>query len=178
MDIGVSEPAAAAVDRDGFADFYRTWFPSVARAAALIVRDVEGGQEIAQEAFMRLWQGRDRIESNDHARNFVFRVALNGARSHLRRTRRLRLFLERRASEPSESGSVQATDRVVVFEALRALSVRQRECLVLVDYLGYDAASVGRLLGIQPVTVRVQLMRGRERLRRELGEEPRPNGIP
>jgi RNA polymerase sigma factor (sigma-70 family) len=171
MEIGVSEPAAA-VDRDGFVEFYRTWFPSVARAAALIVRDVDGGQEIAQDAFMHLWQRRDRIDSNDHARNFVFRAALNGARSHLRRMRRLRLSLERRATEPSDGGSGQATDRVAVFEALSALSVRQRECLVLVDYLGYDAASAGRLLGIQPPTVRVQLMRGRERLRRRLGEEP------
>lgn len=171
MDIGVSEPATA-VERDGFVDFYRAWFPRVARAAALIVRDVEGGQEIAQEAFMRLWARRDRFRSNEHARNFVFRAALNGARSHLRRMRRLRLFLERRTTESSDGGSVQATDRIAVFEALKALSVRQRECLVLVDYLGYDAASAGRLLGIQPATVRVQLMRGRERLRRELGEEP------
>jgi RNA polymerase sigma-70 factor (ECF subfamily) len=171
MKTEVSEPAAV-VDHDGFADFYRTWFPSVARAAALIVRDVEGGQEIAQEAFIRLWQRRDRFDSNDHARNFVFSVALNGARSHLRRMRRLRLLLERRATESSDGGSAQAADRVAVFEALKALSLRQRECLVLVDYLGYDAASAGRLLGIQPSTVRVQLMRGRERLRRELGEEP------
>lgn len=170
METGVSEPRAA-VNRDGFADFYRTWFPSVARAAALVVRDVEAGQEIAQEAFVRLWQRRDRFDSNDHARNFVFRAALNGARSHLRRMRRLRLLLERRAAEPSDGGSAQATDRVAVFEALKALSVRQRECLVLVDYLGYDAASAGRLLGIQPATVRVQLMRGRERLRRKLGDE-------
>jgi RNA polymerase sigma-70 factor (ECF subfamily) len=171
MEIGASE-AAAAVDRDGFVDFYREWFPSVARTAALIVRDVEAGQEIAQEAFIRLWQRRDRFESDDHARNFVFRAALNGARSHLRRVRRLRLPLERRKSESPDGSSAQATDRIAVFEALRTLSVRQRECLVLVDYLGYDAASAGRLLDSQAATVRVQLMRGRERLRRELGEEP------
>src|SRR6266567_275417 len=111
MEIGVSEPAAV-VDRDGFIDFYRTWFPSVARAAALIVRDLEGGQEIAQEAFLRLWQRMDRFESDDHARNFVFRAALNGARSHLRRTRGLRLFLEHGATESSDSGSASSSSTI------------------------------------------------------------------
>ena len=58
-----------------------------------------------------------------------------------------------------------------MFDALGSLSARQRECVVLVDYLGYDATTAGSLLGIRPSTVRVQLMRGRTKLRQELGEQ-------
>jgi RNA polymerase sigma-70 factor (ECF subfamily) len=163
-------PTAAAPD--GFDDFYRRWFPSVARAMALVVRDLDQGQEIAQEGFVRLWRRWDSMESADHARNFVFRVSLNQARSHVRRRRLLR-FLDTRVegNDPSPDTTNAVTDRIAVFHALGALSVRQRECVVLVDYLGHDAASASLLLRMRPSTVRVQLMRGRTRLRRELGEE-------
>jgi RNA polymerase sigma factor (sigma-70 family) len=156
----------------GFEGFYRQWFPSVARAVALVVRDVDQGQEIAQEGFARLWRKWDTMSSPDHARNFVFKVSLNEARSHLRRRRPLRLLaMERQADDVSPDAATGVTDRLTVFRAIGALSPRQRACVVLVDYLGHDAASAGLLLGMRPSTVRVQLMRGRARLREELGEE-------
>ena len=58
-----------------------------------------------------------------------------------------------------------------MFNALGALSVRQRECVILVDYLGHDSESAGLLLGMRPSTVRVQLVRGRTKLRQGSGEE-------
>jgi RNA polymerase sigma-70 factor (ECF subfamily) len=164
--------APTAVAPDGFDDFYRQWFPAVARAIALVVRDLDQGQEIAQEGFVRLWRRWDSMSSPDHARNFVFKVSLNEARSHLRRRRLLR-FLDTRVQggDASPDTATGVTDRIAVIRALGALSLRQRECVVLVDYLGHDAGSAGRLLGMRPSTVRVQLMRGRARLRRELSEE-------
>ncbi len=168
METGITEPAVRPVSFDAF---YREWFPSVARSIALVVRDVDMGQELAQEAFVRLWPRWDRMASSDHARNFVFRVALNEARSHLRRRRPLRVLgLDRlrvgAASDPAEA----IVTRTTTFQALGSLSVRQRECVVLVDYLGYDAAAAGALLGMRPSTVRVQLTRGRAKLREILGE--------
>ena len=163
-----STPAAP----DSFDNFYRHWFPSVARTIVLVVRDVDQGQELAQESFARLWRKWGSMRSADHARNFVFQVSLNEARSHLRRSRPLQLLgMERRQVDTSPDSAIGVTDRIVLFDALGSLSVRQRECVVLVDYLGHDAASAGLLLGMRPSTVRVQLMRGRAKLRQELGEE-------
>jgi RNA polymerase sigma-70 factor (ECF subfamily) len=156
----------------GFDAFYRQWFPSVARAAALVVRDIDQGQEIAQEGFTRLWRKWDTMSSPDHARNFVFKVSLNEARSHLRRRRPLGLLgMDRQSADASPDPARGATDRIAVFNALGALSVRQRECVILVDYLGHDSESAGLLLRMRPSTVRVQLMRGRTKLRQGLGEE-------
>src|SRR5262245_3106198 len=71
-----------SLDFDGC---FRELFPGVARAAALVVRDGQLGADIAQEAFARLFERWDSIESHDHARNFVYWVAVNLGRSHLRR---------------------------------------------------------------------------------------------
>jgi RNA polymerase sigma factor (sigma-70 family) len=166
-----AETATPAVDLGEFDAFYREWFPSVARSIALVISDVGMGQDFAQESFARLWQRWDAMASHEHARNFVFRVSLNEARSYMRRRRPLRLLGLEREPEGWPDPADGITNRVAVFHALSSLSVRQRECVVIVDYLGYDAASAGELLGMRPSMVRVQLVRGRTKLRRALEVE-------
>jgi RNA polymerase sigma factor (sigma-70 family) len=155
-----------------FDEFFHAWFPSLARAMALIVRDLEDGSEIAQEGFIRLYRNWSRMSSTDHARNFVFRASINLARSHLRRRWPLELIglgrTELFGSVADESEI--SNERIVLAEVLARLSRRQRECIVLVDYLGHDADSTSRILGLAPPTVRVHLARGRAQLRKHLSE--------
>ena len=151
-----------AEDFDGF---YREAFPPVARAAALVARDAGTGQELAQEAFFRLYERWERIESVEHARRFAYRVAINLARSHVRKHLRVRLS----GLEPRDRETVVTTDAFAdLADALGALSARQRAAVVLVDYVGLDAAESGEVLGIAPATVRAHLMRGRRALRAAL----------
>ena len=70
----------------------------------------------------------------------MFRVPLNEARSHLRRRRPLRLLeIEGPQVADHTDPLAHAADRIAVFQALGLLSPRQRECVVLVDYLGVGA---------------------------------------
>jgi RNA polymerase sigma factor (sigma-70 family) len=161
----------------GFDEFFHDWFPDLARAMALIVRDLGEGQEIAQEGFIRLYRNWSRMGSTEHARNFVFRASINLARSHLRRRRPLELVgLGRTELFGSVTDANEiSNERILLAEALGRLSRRQRECIVLVDYLGHDGDSAARILGLAPPTVRVHLARGRAQLRKHLseGEEER-----
>ena len=91
-----------------FDTFFRETFVSVARAAALVARDVGVGQELAQEAFFRLYERWARIESVEHARRFAFRVAINLARSHLRKYLRVTLA----GLEPKGAPAQQVTSIV------------------------------------------------------------------
>jgi len=150
---------------EDFDAFYRDTFGEVARAAALVARDAGTGQELAQEAFFRLYERWDRIESTEHARRFAFRVAINLARSHLRKHLRVALS----GLEPRDRDAVTSTDAFAdLADALGALTGRQRAAVVLVDYVGLDAAESGEVLGISPATVRAHLMRGRRALRAAL----------
>lgn len=151
-----------------FDDFFREQFAGVARAAALVARDRDQGPDLAQEAFARAFERWDRMVSPEHARNFVYRVAINLARSQLRRARALPLGLSDSSHPTAPDPTAISADWIVVAEALGALSARQRACVVLTDYADLDAASVARILGITPDTVRVHLMRGRHTLRDRL----------
>jgi RNA polymerase sigma-70 factor (ECF subfamily) len=155
-----------------FDAFFRLHFERVARAASLVARDPGTGQDVAQEAFCRLFERWADMRSEEHARNFAYRVAINLARSHLRKHLRVSLIGLQRVDD-SVASTVRSEDWLDVVGALGALSPRQRACVVLVDYVDMDPASVGRILGLVPGTVRVHLMRGRRSLRERLRLNPR-----
>ena len=148
-----------------FDDFYRDQFASVANTAALMARDPDRGPDLAQEAFARAFERWDTFSSHEHARNFVFRVTANLARSHVRwtRVRSSTVHGERVGDDPDPAGA--ATEWIVVAAALTQLPPRQRACVVLHDFADLDTAAIGRVLGISESTVRVHLGRGRKTLR-------------
>lgn len=156
--------------RMDFDSFFIDHFERVARAAALVARDPAMGQDLAQEAFARLFERWGDMRSEDHARNFAYKVAINLARSHLRKHLRVSFF---GLSRPEEAGGgdaeARSDDWLQVADALRSLSPRQRACVVLVDYADMDAAGAARVIGMRSGTVRVHLMRGRRALRERLG---------
>jgi RNA polymerase sigma-70 factor (ECF subfamily) len=152
-----------------FDTFFRRTFEGVARASALVARDPGTGQELAQEAFFRLYERWSEMQSEEHARRFAYRVAINLARSHVRKHLRLVLVgLEpfRKAPEPMTD---RAEDWLEVRIALSGLSSRQRATVVLVDLVGMGSEEAGKVLGISAGTVRAHLMRGRRTLRERLG---------
>ena len=61
--------------------------------------------------------------------------------------------------------------RDVAIRALAALPDVQRVVVVLVDGEGFDPQTVAEMLGVAPGTVRSRLFRGRDAVRRALGEE-------
>lgn len=75
-----------------FDSFFHANFERVARAAAFVTRDGGTGQELAREAFTRLLERWSEMSSAEHARNFAYRVAINLARSHLRKNVRLLFY--------------------------------------------------------------------------------------
>ncbi|HEX9711192.1 MAG TPA: sigma-70 family RNA polymerase sigma factor [Actinomycetota bacterium] len=164
----ITGPGKEAIGvRAGFEPFFRTHFDGVARAAALVAGDAGAGQEVAQEAFLRLFQRWGLMESDDHARNFAYKVGVNLARSHVRKHRPvIRAGLRHADGLVAPAGP--AADGPDVLAALATLSQRQRACVVLVDLADMDSATAASVLGISASTVRVQVMRGRQALRRAL----------
>jgi RNA polymerase sigma factor (sigma-70 family) len=174
------EPSKETAHRD-FDGFFRQHFPVVAFTVALVIHDFETGQDVAQEAFARVYVRWEFMESLEHARNFVFKVALNLARSHLRRLRRQAAAGTDRSGQPA-TGSDEAAavaERLTLLAALRELSARQRASLALVDYADFDVAAAATLLRMRPSTLRVHLTRGRRALAAALHatyEERTPDG--
>ena len=155
-------------DRAGFEAFYAGHLPRVVRACALVLLDRGDAEDVAAEAFSRLWSHWGQIHGEDHAGGYVFKTAMR-----LCSKRRRRAAREVVGSVPERSRITDPAVRVSVVDALRGLPLRQRQSVVLRDWAGFETSEVARMLGTTQSTVRVHLARGRAALRETLTVEER-----
>jgi DNA-directed RNA polymerase specialized sigma24 family protein len=75
-------------DRAGFEGFYRENLARVVRACALVLADRSAAEEVAAEAFTRLWSHWGAIGGDDHAGGYVFKTAMRLCRKRATRSHR------------------------------------------------------------------------------------------
>jgi RNA polymerase sigma factor (sigma-70 family) len=166
---------------------------SLVRLARLFVDDRDAAEDLVQEAFLRLARSAHRITDIDRAPAYLRSIVLNLARDHNRRglvsLRHHSTSIgstttgstsigstsagQREPAEPASTPStpdllVQSEDHRMVIEAVRALPVRQRDCITLryFEELGIDA--IATTLGLSPNSVKTHLQRGLAGLERSL----------
>jgi RNA polymerase sigma factor (sigma-70 family) len=155
-------------DRAGFEAFYRERQARLVRACALVTLDPAAAEDVAAEAFARLWARWGAIQDEDHAGGYVYKTAM---RLCARRARRLHLELPGVGDPPGRDHVGPLLVRLDVFRALQTLPLRQRQAVVLRDWAGYETDRVAEMLGTHESTVRVHLARGRASLRTALNVE-------
>lgn len=161
-------PEESQVETRSFERFFEDEYARLARALFLVTGDPGESEELAQEALVRVYERWDRVGGLESPTGYLYRTALNLHRSRLRRLAAAARRLVAPAP-PSPDPAAVAEARDELGRALDALPRAQREAVVLVDWLGMDAAEAGRVLGIEAVSVRVRLSRARAALREALG---------
>src|SRR6266511_6050332 len=161
------------VTNEDFEAFYLAHRVRLFRALVVVTRDVHAAEEVAQDAFVRVWERWDRVRQMEDPTGYLYRTALNAwFQVHRRAVRAARRTASPgRMLDPLE----MVEDRDVLARRLLELPARQRAALVLTEYLGHDSAEAGWALGIRPGTVRRLASKGRAALRRgheEEGETP------
>ena len=158
-------------DRAGFEAFYREQLARLVRACTLVTLDPAAAEDVAAEAFARLWPRWDRMQDVDHAGGYVYKTAMHLCAKRGTRARR------EVVGRPPERAGVDPVERALlreeVFAALAELPLRQRQCVVMRDWAGFDTDEVAVALGMRESAVRVHLSRGRETLRDGLRMEER-----
>jgi RNA polymerase sigma-70 factor, ECF subfamily len=150
-----------------FEDLYRAERVRLVRAMLLMTGRVSEAEDLAQEAFVRVYERWPRVQTMDSPVGYLYRTALNLHRKRLRR-----VLVERRGRTVPDRAvrtSDVSDDRLDVLRAVTQLPIAQRQAVVLVDWLGFAPDEAGRLLGIEAVSVRGRLHRARATLRQHLG---------
>ena len=167
-------PAGAAAAASGgidFEAFYLAHRVRLFRALVVVTRDVHAAEEVAQDAFVRVWERWDRVRQMEDPAGYLYRTALNS----WFQVRRRAVRAARRLAAPGRVIDPLAIveDRDDLARRLLELPPRQRAALVLMEYLGHDSAEAGRVLGIRAGTVRRLASKGKAALRRGGEEEDR-----
>ena len=157
------EPAAEARAGAEFDQVYAGEFEAVARLAFLLVRSRAVAEELAQDAFVRLYQRFDTVDRpNGFLRTAVVRLALTWlGRAEMERDRLARVGVDQRLT-------VDAPELDETWDALGRLAPDRRAVLVLRFYEGLRHGEVADLLGCSPATVRSRTRRALADLRKEL----------
>jgi RNA polymerase sigma factor (sigma-70 family) len=141
--------------------FQRDW-PAVFRFAVAWTNDFHSADDLAQEAFARLWSRRGSV---DWDRPVIPWLLVVTRRLATDRFRRLTVpFVRPRVRDLNEDAVVAWLD---VRAAFGRLSARERAALISTTILGFTADEAAEALGMSPGAVRAAVSRSREKLESE-----------
>ena len=118
------------------------------------------GSDATAEALAYLWEHRERVMVMENPIGYLYRVG---------QTRARRFFRSRRTTVPDQSAHTDPVVEPGLIPALRRLSPRQRQAVVLVHGYGYTQREVADLLGISRSSVQRHLDRALGSLKIRLG---------
>jgi RNA polymerase sigma factor (sigma-70 family) len=158
------------LDGAGFDRLFRECAGDVYGYAISLLRDAAGAEDVTALAFERLFRARTRL---DHARGtpraWLFAIARNAALDELRRRRRHPIDEHRDERARAVADDVDEIERVeqdaVLRTAMRALSPREREVVLLKFHGQLTNGELARVLGISETNAGTRLHRALAKLR-------------
>jgi RNA polymerase sigma-70 factor (ECF subfamily) len=157
-------------DVRAFEGLVRRWQGPLVNMAWRYCRDRGRAEELAQEAFVRVWRGLANWRRDGSFSTWLFAVAANVYRSELKRFPTVNLPLDEIAEPAVHAGQHQALASKLSHESVRravlALPHRYREPVVLFYFHEMGVAAAARTMGLPEGTVKARLSRARALLRR------------
>ena len=124
-------------------------------------------EDLFQEVFLKISKALPKFRGEAKIETWIYRVAANTAINFVKNQQRYSLFrktLEWMGREKEE----EEEDGKVLFEPLKKLNPRQRMVLVLAEVEERKLEEIGEMLGLPIGTVKSNLHRAKEILRKEL----------
>ncbi len=164
------------IDRDTLvAQLFAHEGAALVRMARLFTDDRNAAEDLVQEAFIRLHKSAHRIRSQDKAASYLRSIVINLARDH---NRRGLMSLRHQEANPVGMAPDAPEDRLLLDEEqtllldeVRALSPRQRDCILLRFYLELSEREIANVLSISPNSVKTHCRRAMASLRETIGDE-------
>ena len=126
-------------------------------------------EELAQEALIRLWDRWPSVARMDSPEGWTHHVAMNLARSWLRRRAAERRALRRLGPAPDADTGLDAGDVLALRRAVACLPPRQRAVIAWRFYAGLNVAQTADVLGCAPGTVKSLTSKATVALRKYAG---------
>jgi RNA polymerase sigma-70 factor (ECF subfamily) len=156
-DAALQERSPGAIEAETLFDEH--WLTAW-RAAYAVTGRADLADDAAQDAFVSAIRSWSRFDSSRPFAPWIAKIAVNRARDLLRAERRREVGrLDETAQAPARA------DMTPLLAAVAALSVEQREAVVLHHVLGFSLREVAEVVGVAEGTAASRLGRGIAQLR-------------
>ena len=152
------------MEQEAFTTQYAAQFRLVWNLCLTLLRNPADTEDAVQGTFLRLLRHPAPPEEAGQLRAWLIVTARNVCRDELRRHRRRELALDEARDLPAAAPEIDET-----LAAVRRLPEKYRLPIYLFYYEELTTAQIAALLNRKESTVRSDLRRGREKLRRMLG---------
>ena len=163
-------------DREAFGLLIRRYQRLVFRIVGGFLRNRADVQDVAQETFLRAFEGLAGFRAGAPFGPWIARIATRASYDRLRQRRRTSEVAwedlspgERSAAQGLVAGAGQAdraATRDLLDRAMAPLAPKDRMVLILADALGFSGGEVARVMGCSSLAARIRLHRARRALRR------------
>ena len=154
--VSISQQAAQILD---------TYGDTILRYAYSYLHNRSDTEEVLQDTLIQFLKTRPVLESDEHEKAWLLRVAGNLCKNRLKYNS-LRQTDELREELIAE----QREDLSFIWDAVQALPVQYREVIHLFYREGYSTREISQILGRKEATIRSDLSRGRGKLKELLKE--------
>ena len=170
-----------AGDGDAYAVLVERYQRKIYRIAFSIVRDESEADSVTQDTFVQAYTSLRKFEGRSGLETWLIRIAINRSRDSLRRRRFVSLVFLRDDEEeqrpmiepvderPGPEQELMASQlRAAIARAERSLSPQQKVIFRLRHYESLPVDEIAAHLGLRPGTVRAQMFRAAEKIRKAL----------
>lgn len=150
------------MDEAKFEAFYRRTAAGVWSYLFRLTGDAAAADDLLQKTYFRFLRSNPAVESDEHLRRYVFKVATNLAFDHFRETNRERKYA---FTAPRNEVRLESTElRHDMMRVFAELKPQERALLWLAHVEESNHEEIGDALGVKPKSVKVLLFRARRRL--------------
>ncbi len=150
----------------------RSSYDRLVRAIGVWCGSRDTAEDAVQESAMRAWERAAGGERFDDPVAWIAVTAMNLVRTRQRRASAGERAASRwRSGRATTSGPVDVAGQLALAAAVRALTDRQREVVVLHYLLGYSVAEVAAIVGLSPGGTKHALFRARAALAVTLADD-------
>ena len=167
---GTSSAAVPRTADEAVVVLYAAHWHSLVRLATLLTRDASVAEELVQDAYVSLHRRWSSLAEPGAAHGYLRTTVVNNSRSMLRHRDVEERYRQPAPPEPAgpEERALQSAEDAQVLAALRTLSRRQQEVLVLRYYADMSEQEIASTLGLSKGAVKSHAHRGLAALRAAL----------
>jgi RNA polymerase sigma-70 factor, ECF subfamily len=168
---GLNKELVIIVTVERLKEFFDACFDGLFVYAFTIVKNEGEAKDIAQAAFVTLWEKRAQIESEQSVKAFLFttvyHLAMNAVRNAKSRQRHHQRLVQKQSLDTAYTAEQQEL-RKMVWNAIDELPRRCREVFIKSRFDGMKYAEIAKQLDISEKTVDAQMVKAMKILKEKL----------